>query len=206
MQINKKLTILAVVFIIMACVINWSVYQSMAAKAKPEEKSNVVVLAKDLAAGSVLGKDDIVTVPVSASILPIGVATETKSFEGKRLLQSSHKGQFFFADMVADRGLQRIDTTKLFLIGIDVDNISNYLGCQLKPGEKYMLFDKSAGQPLQLCTVTIDKLVDSNGKDVTGSDSPVKTINVGVSTPQEMVVIMAKKGLKGLEIVRAPRP
>lgn len=177
----------------------------MKKNAQPEIKKDVVVFSQPVPAGEVIKKENVRLIKINASAYPLNAISDPIKCIGKRTTAFSQQGQFIFPDSYSDRGENRKDTSELFLVGIDVENISNFLGCQLKPGEKYLLYDKSTLIPTFVASVTIDGLIDAAGQNVSGTDNPTKTINVGVKTKAEMETIITKKTLKMLEITREPQ-
>lgn len=200
MKINKRLIIIIAVSGLLAGALSVFLYMLMLTEVQPESQVRVPVL------NTMIDKDDVI-LEVNISYLSInegaitGEVIKTKSeLIGKKAVQKIRAGEPIYGSDVAERGAVADPLQELYLIGVDVSNISNFLGTQLlQEGQYYILTDQGNIE------VRIAGLVDSTGNAVFGDKQvPIKTINFGVKTLEDVQKIRLLEMVDGIELVKFP--
>jgi hypothetical protein len=204
-KINSRMAKLAAFSLILSLIITLFLYKAVKNAAQPEPTKYIAYFDRDLAADTLLSGKEIIMKSTPLSLIPEGAIENKDIIKEKRLLTDVKKGEMVIDSKLTERGELRVDTDKMWTIGIDVKDISNFLGVQLKLGEYYGLVYKSKSETRIMNKVMIVGIVDATGKEIISSGSSVpKTINVAIGSMEEMLEISDAK-LKGVfEIIKPP--
>lgn len=207
-KINKRLLRIGIGCIIVAIIITSYLYRNVRRAAEPEETIKLAHFSNSLMRNTILEDRDIQMLDVPISRAPSGAVRSKEDLVGKRLVIDVNKGEYAFLNKVTERGDIKVDIEDMWLIGIDVKDISNFMGVQLRAGQYYGLIYPDASGSLKVRNmVKIVALIDNVGREIYSNGEGVpKTINVAVKTEEEMLNITKVKHLAiGMfEIVRAP--
>lgn len=211
MKINKRLIIIGISCFIASIIIVLTAFKTMKDNVEPEERVPVLYFRKDVQDGVVVSEENFreffKTQETPISLVPKEIL-KADDIYNKMLVKSSESGQFATSDYFIERGeIKEKEADSRWIIGINVDDISNFLGCQLKKGDKYALVfieevdeEVTAGIVNQ---VEIVNMVDSTGRLITeNSQTVAKTVNVSVRTPGEVTEIARCKNKGKFEMVR----
>lgn len=203
-KINLRLMVIVVVCGIIAAAAAAAIYKDAMRKANPETLVPVVIFGKDVKMGEVVEKDAVMLAKWPVSQAPSAAIEKPETVVGKRLAYSVHKGQPAFADTAVERGFEQVQTDG-FEVGIDVTNISNVLGAQLRPGDNYLLLHRQEGGGItSISMVTVTGLVDAAGKQLVNESGVAKTVNVALDQQETMLQVVSLKGTGEFELVKAP--
>lgn len=205
MKRNRKLKIIIAVCFIFAILVNYMMYNIIKLKADPEPEVSILVF-KELEADTELTETNFRYMKVKESQVPKGIIKNIDDLIGKRLTINVHDGEFIYPDKISERGVYKIDTNNMYIIGIDVYDISDSLGIQLKIGDSYKVYSKFENQePMVIADAVIVNLVDTNGKEVNSEVvTAIKTLNVAVKTEEEIKSIIIAESSNAIELVKFP--
>ncbi|KAB3535631.1 hypothetical protein F8154_05735 [Alkaliphilus pronyensis] len=207
-KLNKRLLRLGVACIIAAIILTAYMYSNIKKAAEPEETIKVAHFNNNLIRNTILEDKDIIMIDVPISRTPDGALRNKEAIVGKRLVADVNKGEYAFLNKVTERGEVRLDIEDMWLIGIDIKDISNFLGVQLKAGEYYgLIYPDETGEIKVRQKVKIISLIDNVGREIFSNGEGVpKTINVAVETEEELLSITKAKHLNygTFEIIKTP--
>lgn len=203
-KINKRLINIAIVSFIIAAVLTFTAYKTVKRASEPEERMKIAYFKRDLERDLIINESDLTLRETPVSLMPRNCITNISSVVGKTLIFDVSAGDFALSNNFISRGELRVDVNEMWLISIDVDNISNFLGSQLKEGEYYaLIFIDKNGEANVLNKVKLVNMVDATGKIITENGaSLIKTINIAVNSNGEMIEIAKKKRAGSFELVR----
>jgi len=205
-KINRKLKIVFFICLILSLFSATLIFNLMKSSVVPEEKIEVPVFSKDLAKDAEIIKSDIKMIQVQPSIVPASALKNTADILGKTLLEDVYQGEYAFPDKLSERGVAKINIDNMYVCGIDIENISDYLGVQIKVGDVFTVYEKLPGVlPRRISDVTIVSIVDANANELSaaGNSNP-KTINIAVNSESEMIEILVAEENRAIELVRPP--
>lgn len=205
-KINRRLVHIAIISLITAVILTAFVYRTMSKAVQPEPKEPYLSFKLNLDKDTILKESDVEVKYMPKSLIPVTALRDPKKVKEKRLVIKAEIGDIVTGGKLIERGDVREDLNQLWTIGIDVVNISNCLGGNLKEGKEYiLLYRYPTGEVTTVSKVKISSLIDSTGKLVTDKgDGLVKTVNVAVDS-QKTVENIAKAKIAGsFEIVDAP--
>ncbi len=207
MKINRRMKIILVVCAVLGVFFTALLYNMMKASVEPVKEVMIPVANQSLVKDTEIKDSDIKMVAYKEDLIPVNAITEKQSLIGKRLLDVVHEGEIFFDSRLSERGVTRVDDIDgMYIVGIDVENISDYLGLQFKIGDKYEIYSKMPGvEPVKLSEVIIVSLVDLSAKEVIDSEGAnLKTVNVAVKTETEMKSVIVAEMNRAIEIIKPP--
>lgn len=207
MKINRRMKIILIACAILGLFLTALLYNMMKASVEPVKEIMIPVANQSLVKDTEIKDSDIRMVAYKEDLVPENAITDKSVLIGKRLLDVVHEGEIFFASRLSERGVSRVDDIDgMYVIGIDVENISDYLGLQFKIGDKYVLYSKMPGvEPVMLSEVIIVSLVDLSAKEVIDSEGAnLKTVNLAVKTESEMKSIIVAEMNRAIEIIKPP--
>ncbi len=206
MKFNRKMKIILGVCLLIAAFSTFMLYNALKSKIEPVVEVEVPVFKHSLIQDTEITANDIMTISIKENLIPKDALLDSSQFVGKRLMDNVHSGEFIFLNRLSERGVVRLENDDMYIIGIDIENISDYMGLQLKIGDKYHLYSKFPGvDPEKLADITILTLVDVSGREVSESyDSNIKTINVAVENEEDMKKIIVAEFNRAIEIVKPP--
>lgn len=200
MKINKRLIIIIAISGLVAGILSVALYMIMLSEASPDPQVRVPVLNTQIEKGGVILEGNISYLTINSSAVQAEVARDKSVLIGKKAVQKIHAGELIFLSDVADRGEVAEALKDLYIVGVDVSNISNFLGTQLQPeGDYYIITDTGTIQ------AKVATLVDTAGNAVYGDKQvPIKTVNLGVKTLSEVNQIILLEKTDAIELVKFP--
>jgi hypothetical protein len=208
----------AIVSVVIASVM----YFFLLSLTEPEPLVEIYTYSRNIDKGTILSELDINSKDIPKSLYSYGIESSKENIVGKKLLTGVNAGEFIYTNKLTERGRIENDFDDLYIIGIDVTNISNFLGTQLKEGDTYYLLgDKEvlAAVETDIVTktdsvvetiisnveVTIISLVDSTGNVVLGNkQTPIKTVNLGVKKLEDLHTVKELEKLARVDLIRYP--
>lgn len=207
-KVNKKLMRIGIGCIIIAMILTSYLYRNTKMAAEPETTVRIAHFNHGLLRDTILEDRHLQMLDVPQSRVPEGAITNKEQLLGKRLVIDVNKGEYAFLNKVTERGDIKVDIEDMWLIGLDVKDISNFMGVQLKAGEYYgLIYPDFTGNVEVRNMVKIVALVDNIGREIFSNGEGVpKTINVAVKTKEEMLDITRIKhaGIGMFEIIKTP--
>lgn len=219
MKVNGRLLKIALISFIGAAIIVAIIYTTMASSFAPEPKVKAYIYTKSLDKGMIITYSDIQEISIPKSLFSSALEQSLDNIIDKKIIVDVSAGEYVYSNKLTDRGRIETDYDNLYIVGLDVTNISDYLGTQLKVGDTYYLVIESIRNPedaqgeiavnynrdMQI-EIIIVGLIDNTGNEVLGDkQTPVKTINIGVKSLEEVNRIIANEQLDTIEIVRFPK-
>lgn len=207
MKVNRRLINIALVSLVIAGIITFFIFDTIQKAAQPEPTEPIAYFKYNLDKDTVLKQSDIVFLHTPVSLIPKTAVRSYDEIRGKRLMIRAEAGDMVLTGKLIERGDVKVDVKDYWTIGLDVTNISNYLGGNLKDGGDYILLHKNLEQPAVIISkVKIANLVDSAGKIITDNgDGLIKTVNVSVEDEGTLLDIATKKESGSFELVDAPQ-
>lgn len=204
-KINRRTMLVLLALITIGFLANYMIYNSIKNSASPEDEVEVLVF-KELEAETEVAESDLRKIILKKSEVPGNIINNYTDVVGKRIIQAVHDGEFIFEDKMSERGVYKVDTKNMYLVGIDIINISDALGMQMKIGDNYKIYSKyQVLEPKTISDVTLVSLVDINGREVVSQNgNTIKTINVAVKTEEEVKLIIMAESENSIEFVRSP--
>lgn|GEM_PF-6956115 len=206
-KINKRLIQIGTGCIIVALILTAYLYRNVKRAAMPETTLRVAHFNKSIPKNTILEDRDIELIEVPISRIPDGALSSKEALVGKRLIIDVSRGEYATETKTTARGDIKVDVEDMWIVGIDVKDISNYMGIQLQTGQYYgLIYNNLTGELDVRHMVKIVSLVDNVGKEIFGNGEGVaKTINVAVETKEEMLEITKFKHLgMTFEIIKTP--
>jgi hypothetical protein len=203
---NRRLINIAIFSLLVAMGITYFIFHAVKKAAEPEPTELIAYFKYNIDKDTILKESDVTFISTPKSLVPKTAIKTASEVKGKRLIIKAEAGDMVLSGKLVERGDIREDVSKLWTIGLDVTNISNFLGGNLKEGGEYILLYKdTAGTVTILSDVKIANMVDSTGKLITSSgDGLIKTVNVAVKDRETMLNIAAMKNVGSFELVDAP--
>ncbi len=200
MKINKRLAIIFGLSGAVAVVLSGILYYILLTEADPVKQIGLPVLTVQLEKDAVIQEGNIKVQKFNADTVPTGVIRDKNQIVGKQLSVKLHPGEFIFSSDIAERGEVSEPLKKLYIIGVDVNNISNFLGTQLEiEGVYYVLTEN------ENIEVSVAGLIDSTGNAVFGEHQvQIETVNLGVKTMKELKLLKQLELAEGIELIKYP--
>ena len=193
--------------IIIALLLTSYLYRNIKRAAAPEQTIKIAHFGQNIIKNTILEDRDIEMLEVPISRVPDGALQNKSTLVGKRLIVDANKGEYAFLNKVTERGDIKIDVEDMWVIGLDVKDISNFMGIQLKSGEYYGLIYQDTNGALDVRhLVKIVSLIDNVGKEIfSNGEGVAKTINIAIETKEELLAITtAKHSGFSFEIIKTP--
>lgn len=207
-KINRRLLQIGILTLIVAIIVTVLVFNQMKKAAQPEPTESIAYFADYLPVGIILKDSDIKMKETPKSMIPVDAVRHKRELVGREIVANVSKDDFALINKTTERGEVKKDVQDLWEIGIEVKEISDFLGSQIKVDEYYALLfaDPLINQKYPINKVKVTGLVDSTGRIIhQNSDSLPKTVLLTVGTEEEMKEIASYK-IKGLfELVRPPK-
>lgn len=206
MKFNRRMKIVIVICALMGIFLTVMLYNMMKASVEPVDEIMVPVASQSMIMDTEIKESDIQMVLFKENLVPKDAIVDMSALIGKRLLDVTYQGEFFFPNRLSERGVARVEIDDMYVVGIDVENISDYMGLQFKIGDKYILYSKMPGvEPMQIAEVIIVSLVDLSAKEVIDSEGTnLKTVNVAVNSESEMKSVIVAEMNRAIEIIKPP--
>lgn len=208
-KINRRLIKIALACMGAAIILTFMLYSTVRKVNVPEETVKVAYFKSMIEKDTILKSSDVTLKQTPVSLVPKDAIKDASQIEGKRLLFRVLPDEMAMPSKIIDRGDNLVDVKELWTVGLDVANISNFLGGNIKEGKYYALLyrDPVNGNIFTLGKVKVAGLVDANSKIITRQgDAVAKTINISVESPDLLKKIAKAKGLGNstFELVDAP--
>ena len=206
MKFNRRMKIVLLICVFLGIFATALLYNTMKSYVEPVEEVIVPVANRSLVKDTEISDTDVRMISIKSNLVPKDAIKTKAELIGKRLLDVAHEGEYFFPNRISERGVTRVVIDDMYVIGIDIENISDFLGLQLKIGDKYILYSKMPGvEPVKLGEVIIVSLVDLSAKEVIDSEGAnLKTVNVAVKTEGEMKALITAEQNRAIEIIKPP--
>ncbi|TAH59757.1 MAG: hypothetical protein EWM50_07495 [Gottschalkiaceae bacterium] len=207
-KLNRRLLQIGIGCLIVAIVFTIFTFNQMRKAAQPEPTESIAYFSNNLTRGIVLKDSDIKMKETPISMIPLDGIKDKKMLIGRELIVDVSKDEFGLLNKTTIRGEIREDVESMWEIGIEVKEISDFLGTQIKIDEYYALLfaDPVTNQKHLINKVKITGLVDTTGNAIhPNSEGLPKVVLLAVETEEEMKEIASYK-MQGLfELVRPPR-
>lgn len=209
MKINRRMIRIALVCMGLAVILTFMLYSTLKKTVSPETTVRVAYFKTAMEKDTILKSSDVILKDTPASLVPKEAVRDPESIKDKRLLYKVSPGEMVMPSKLMERGEVLVDVKELWTIGLDVVNLSNYLGGNIKEGKNYALLyrDPETGDMKVLGKVKVAGLVDTTGRVITNQgDATVKTVNVSVEKQELLKKIAKAKGMGNFtcELVEAP--
>lgn len=207
-KLNRRLLQIGIGCLIVAAILTVYTFNKMKKTAQPEPTESIAYFSDYLTRGIVLKDSDIKMKETPISMIPLDAIRDKNELINRELIVDVSKDEFALLNKTTVRGEIRKDVESMWEIGIEVKEISDFLGTQIKIDEQYALLfaDPVTNQKYLINKVKITGLVDSTGNAIhTKSEGLPKVVMLAVETEEEMREIASYK-MQGLfELVRPPR-
>lgn len=207
-KINRRLLQIGMGCLIVALILTFYTFNQMKKAAQPEPTESIAYFAEHLPRGIVLKDSDIRMKETFLSMIPLDAIKDKEMLIDRELIIDVSKDEFALLNKTTERGEIKEDVESMWEIGIEVKEISDFLGSQVKIGEYYALLfaDPSTNEKYPINKVKVTGLVDSTGKTIhPNSEGVPKVVIMAVETEEEMKEIASYK-MQGLfELVRPPK-
>lgn len=206
MKLNRRLAVIALISLAAAAAITAFAYDGMKRAAAPEATAAIAYFKADMPRNTVVNASDFIFKPTPISLVPKTAVRDTGELAGKTLVANVEEGDMALPGKLIERGDALVDVRELWTIGLDVTNISSYLGGNLKEGKEYILLYRApAGSVAKIAKVKISSLVDGTGRLITSvGDGVVKTVNVSMAEEATLTAVARAKAAGTFELVEAP--
>lgn len=207
-RINRRLLQIGFGCLIAALLLSFYIFNQMKKAAQPEPMESIAYFSENLPRGVVLRESDIKMKDTPKSMVPLDAIRDKSILIGRELIVDVSKDDFALLNKTTIRGEVKEDVENMWEIGIEVKDISDFLGSQIKVDEYYVLLfaDPATNEKYPINKVKITGLVDSTGRLIhPNSEGLPKVVLMAVETEEEMREIASYK-MKGLfELVRPPK-
>lgn len=206
-KINKRLIIGILTLFIIAVGISLMIYKEMDKRTVKEPTLKVVVFQNDVDPNVVLGKNDIRYVEYPKSLVPSGAILEHEDAIGKKMSIAGFSETVVLKSMLTERGEIKGQTDELWLLSLKVEDVSDFIGLQLKMNEIYYLSHLKEETYEELSSkVKVLELVDSYGNKVVGTKQEfINSIVIGVTSKEEHDLINKARMEGKIILSRAPK-
>ncbi|MBN2794464.1 MAG: SAF domain-containing protein [Clostridia bacterium] len=144
LKITKRYILIILISVICGTVLSVLWYNNLEKAAAPEERLNILAFTRDIAENQVLTHDVIKTsvkkISVPVSLKPANALVDIEELYDKTLVENVRNGEYVVADMLTERGQTTFEAGDYWQVSIDVSEITNFLGLQLKRGDEYQIF------------------------------------------------------------------
>lgn len=207
-KLNKRLLQIGIGCLVLAAILISYSFSQMKKAAMPEPTESIAYFSIALSRGMTIKESDIVMKNTPISMIPADAIKNKAQLVDRELIVDVSKDEFALLNKTTVRGEIREDIEKMWEIGIEVKEISDFLGSQIKVDEYYVLLfaDPVTNEKYLINRVKVTALIDSSGKILhPGAEGVPKTVIVAVETKEEIKEIADYK-MRGLfEVVRPPR-
>lgn len=200
MKINRRLIIIIAISGILAGVLSVALYALLKNEVQPQKQIRVPVMNTALSKDDIILEGNISYLKINEGAVTGEVVTDKSQLLGKKAVQKIRTGEPIYLSDIAERGEVAEPLKELYLIGVDVSNISSFLGTQLMQEETYYIVTAQGN-----IEVLVGSLVDSTGNAVYGDKQvAIKTIILGVKTLEEVKRIKELEIVDAIELVKFP--
>ncbi len=207
-KLNSRLLRIGACCLVLAIIITAYTFDQMKKASQPEPTESIAYFADNLIRGMVLRESDIKMKDTPISMVPADAIKNKKELVDRELIVDVSKDEFALINKTTVRGEIREDVEAMWEIGIEVKEISDFLGSQIKIDEYYALLfaDPITNEKYLINKVKVTGLVDTTGKAIhPNSEGLPKVVIMAVETEEEMLEIASYK-MKGLfELTRPPK-
>ncbi|WIV11138.1 hypothetical protein [Proteiniborus sp. MB09-C3] len=207
-KLNRRLLQIGIGCLIIAVILTVYTFNKMKKAAQPESTESIAYFSDDLTRGIVLKDSDIKMKETPISMIPLEAIRDKKELIDRELMIDVSKDEFALLNKTTVRGEVRKDVESMWEIGIEVKEISDFLGTQIKIDEYYALLfaDSITNEKYLINKVKVTGLVDSTGNAIhPNSEGLPKVVILSVETEEEMREIASYKMKGAFELARPPR-
>lgn len=206
-KINRRLLQTGILCLVVAALLMGYVLRQMKRAAQPEPTEQILYFSVSIPRGTVIRDSDLIMKPTPVSMIPTGALKSKEQLIGRELIVDVVKDEFALMNKTMVRGEVREAIESLWEIGVEVSEVSNFLGAQIKVDEKYALLfaDPETLEKNIINLVQVTGLVDANGKLIhPNGDGLPKTLLLAVGSQEEVQEIASYKMKGSFELVRPP--
>lgn len=207
-KLNRRLLQIGIVCLVVALILTFYTFNQMKKAAQPEQTISILYFADNLPRGIVLKDSDLRIKETPVSMIPIDAIKDKKMLIDRELIVDVSKDEFALLNKTTVRGEIRKDIEQMWEIGIEVKELSDFLGSQIKIDEYYALLfaDPLTNEKHLINKVKITGLVDSTGNIILpNSEGLASVVLMAVETEEEMNKISSYKMQGQFELVRPPK-
>ena len=206
-KINRRLLQSGIICLVVAAVLMGYIFLQMKRAAQPEPTEAILYFSASIPRGTVIRDTDLVLKETPVSMVPMEGIRSKEQLVGRELIVDVSRDEFALLNKTMVRGEVREAMESLWEIGVEVSDISNFLGAQIRVDEKYALLfaDPVTLEKTIINLVQVTGLVDANGKLIhPNSDGLPKTLLLAVGSQEEIEEIASYKMKGSFELVRPP--
>ena len=207
-KLNRRLLIIGVVCLLIAVVITLYTFDKMKEASQPEATESIVYFSNDLTRGTILTSEDVKEKSTPVSMIPDNAIRDKKEIIDRELIVDVNKDEFALLNKTTVRGEVRENIENMWEIGLEVEEISDFLGSQIKIDDYYALLfaDPNTNTKFPINKVKVTGLIDGTGKTVySNSESVPKVVIIAVNSEEEMNNIASYKMKGAFELARPPK-
>lgn len=207
-KLNRRLLQIGIGCLIVALILTFYTFKQMEKAAQPEPTESIVYFSDSLPRGIVLKENDIKMKETPISMIPTDAIKDKDILIDRELIVDVSKDEFALLNKTTVRGEIREDIEEMWEIGIEVKELSDFLGSQVKVDEYYALLfaDPLTNEKYLINKVKITGLVDSTGNVILpNSEGLASVVLMAVETEEEMNKISSYKMQGQFELVRPPK-
>lgn len=218
LQITSRYLWIIAVSILLGVAVSLFAYSSIKKAAAPEERVEILMFSKAIEENTVLTKDvikmSIKSIDVPISLKPRKSISSRDELYDMTIVENVRQGEYLTKDMLTKRGSSSFDAEDYWQVSIDVSELTNFLGLQLKRGERYQLFyrakekdrltfERDDGQITDKAYVV--ELIDHLGNKVFEErDENIKSVVLAVEDEEAALKIVSIKDDVSFELIKAP--
>jgi hypothetical protein len=207
-KLNRRLLLIGVVCLFIAVVITLYTFDKMKEASQPEATESIIYFSNDLTRGTILTSADVKEKSTPISMIPDNAIRDKKEIIDRELIVDVNKDEFALLNKTTVRGEVRENIENMWEIGLEVEEISDFLGSQIKIDDYYALLfaDPNTNTKFPINKVKVTGLIDGTGKTVySNSESVPKVVIIAVNSEEEMNNIASYKMKGAFELARPPK-
>jgi len=217
-KLNRRLYVIIAISVALSIVLAFYTYSFIEKKAAPEERVQILVFSHGMNENTVLTSDTVkgnvkkISIPIS--LKPKNAITSIEAIYDMTLSENVRKDEYVLLDMLTERGHSTFNAEEYYQVSIDVSELTNFLGLQLKRGSEYELYYRNKekdkltyerGYGLISKKVFIVDLVDHLGNKVFEErDENIKAVIVAMEDSQAIDEVVKIKEDVYFELIKAP--
>lgn len=142
--VTKKYLMIIALSVVLGAILSIVWYTNLEKAAAPEKEISVLVFTRSLGENKVLTREVIranvgkKSIPIS--LVPRNGVLHAEDIYDMTLIESVREGDYVVMDMLTERGHTTFEAGDYWQISINVSELTNFLGLQLKRGDEYQLY------------------------------------------------------------------
>ncbi len=217
-KLNRRLYIIVAISVALGVILAFFTYSYIEKQAAPEERIDILIFSQNMNENTVLTSDKVkgstkkISIPIS--LKPYNAVTSVESIYDMTLTEKVRKDEYVLQDMLTERGHSTFNAEEYYQVSIDVSELTNFLGLQLKRGSEYELYYRNKekdkltferGYGLISKEVFVVELVDHLGNKVFEErDENIKAVIVAMESPEAIEEVVRIKEDVHFELIKAP--